>query len=100
MTVPTFNFEVLGKPMRSATEVRAQFKSADDNTQKEIITDLFGTYDSNVHAIMKSKLSEDAAGVGAVAKRHQQNDPRYKTSMTVDVKPNTMRKNMQAFRLV
>lgn len=56
MTVPTFNFTVLGKPMRSATEVRAQFAQADDSTQQDIIKDLFGTYDKHVHDIMKQKL--------------------------------------------
>ena len=58
MTVPTFNFTVLGEPMKSATEVRAQFAQADTATQQTIIKDLFGAYDRHVHDIMKQKLSQ------------------------------------------
>lgn len=100
MTVPTFNFTVLGKPMRSATEVRSMFAQADENTQKKIIQDLFGAYDEQVHNIMKSHITEDAAGVGVVASKKQRNDPRYKNSLTVDVQPGTPRKMMRALRLI
>jgi hypothetical protein len=103
MTVPTFKFTVLGEPMRSATEVRAQFKTADEDTQKEIIKDLFGSYNSQVHDIMGNKLSElseDAAAVGVIASKKQRKDPRYKTSLTVDVGPDTLRKSMRAYRLI
>jgi hypothetical protein len=58
MTVPTFNFTVLGQPMRSATEVRAQFAEADEETQRQIVKDLFGSYDKNVHDIMRQGLNE------------------------------------------
>ena len=58
MTVPTFNFTVLGEPMKSATEVRAQFAQADEATQQAIVKDLFGAYDRHVHDIMKHKLSQ------------------------------------------
>jgi hypothetical protein len=88
--------------MRSATEVRAQFKSADDATQRAIIKDLFGQYTREVHDLMMSKLtnvSEDAAGVGVIASKRQRNDPRYKTSLTVDVAPGTLNKTLRAFKL-
>jgi hypothetical protein len=45
-------------------------------------------------------LHEDAAGVGVVASKKQKNDPRYKTSLTVDVHPDTPKKNMRALRLI
>ena len=46
-------------------------------------------------------VTEDAAGVGVVAtNKKMARDPRYSTSMTVDVKPNTPRKNAKAFKLV
>lgn len=46
-------------------------------------------------------LSEDAAGVGVIAKnRRMAKDPRYSMSMTVDVKPDTPQKNARALRLV
>ena len=45
-------------------------------------------------------FNEDAAGVGVVATNKKiARDPRYSTSMTVDVKPNTPQKNLRAFKL-
>lgn len=46
-------------------------------------------------------FNEDAAGVGVVAtNKKMARDPRYSTSMTVDVKPNTPQKNLKAFNLI
>jgi hypothetical protein len=51
-------------------------------------------------AVRKGMLVEDAAGVGVVAtNKKMAQDPRYSTSMTVDVKPNTPQKNLRAFKL-
>jgi hypothetical protein len=100
MTVPTFDFTVLGQPMRSATEVRQQFAQAKDEVKQAIIRDLFGAYSNEVFAIMKNRIQEDAAGVGVVASRSQRRDPRYKNSLTVDVQPGTPRKMMRALRLI
>ena len=58
ITVPTLQFNVLGKPMRSASEFRANFAKADSETQKKMITDLFGKYDPNVDRIMSAKIIE------------------------------------------
>lgn len=60
ITVPTFEFNVLGKPMQSSTEIRSQFATADDNTKKLIIKDLFGSYNDTVYNIMSSKITEHA----------------------------------------
>jgi len=57
-TVPTLDFTVLDKPMRSATELRQNFANADDETQKQMITDLYGAYDENIHNIMRNKIKE------------------------------------------
>lgn len=57
MVVPTFNFTVLGQPMTSATQVRAQFAQADDATQQKIIKDLFGRYSPEIHSLMKHKIT-------------------------------------------
>ena len=59
ITVPTFEFNVLGKPMQSSTEIRNQFVTADENTKKLIIKDLFGTYNDTVYNIMLSKLTKN-----------------------------------------
>lgn len=46
-------------------------------------------------------LSEDAAGVGVVAKnRRMAKDPRWSHSLTKDVRPNTPNKNARALRLI
>ena len=57
-TVPTLDFTVLGEPMRSATELRRNFAKADKQTQKQMIVDLYGTYDPKVHNIMANKITE------------------------------------------
>ena len=44
--------------MKSATEFRSNFAQADTETQKEMITDLFGKYDSKVHELMSTKITE------------------------------------------
>ena len=58
VTVPTLQFNVLGKPMRSASEFRANFAKADSETQRAMITDLFGQYDSKTHSTMSQKINE------------------------------------------
>lgn len=58
ITVPTLDFNVLGQPMRSATEFRRNFAQADSDTQKAMMTDLFGRYDKRIHEIMAAKISE------------------------------------------
>lgn len=104
MTVPTFNFTVLGRPMKSATEVRQIYSSADEMKRKEIIKDLFGSYSREIEQILDSKLgatvTEDAAGVGVIAKNKKMaKDPRYSMSITRDVGYDTMDKNLRAFKL-
>lgn len=74
-TVPTFNFTVLGKPANSATQIRAQFASADEATQKKIVTDLFGKFDPTVYAIMKQKLSGGAVTEGIFDRFKKKKEP-------------------------
>ena len=42
-------------------------------------------------------IIEDGAGVGVIANAKQRNDPRYKTSLTLDVKPDTIKKAIAAY---
>jgi hypothetical protein len=51
---------VLGQPMKSATEVRAQFAAADEETKKQIIQDLFGGYSDDVYELMSGKILESS----------------------------------------
>lgn len=66
VVTPTFNFDVLGEPMKSATEVRKQFANADTNTQKEIIKDLFGSYNKSIHTLMNKKLKASQTSVSKI----------------------------------
>ena len=56
IVTPTFTFNVLGKPATSASELRKQFVSLDNNKQKEFIKDLFGKYDAAIHKLMDKKI--------------------------------------------
>lgn len=58
LVVPTINFNVLGVPMRSATEIREKFASSNESTQKKIVQDLFGSYNDSVFRIMQQKLKQ------------------------------------------
>jgi len=104
MTVPTFDFTVLGRPMRSGTELREIYASADEKQRQEIVTELFGRYTREAEQIMDNKIPaavhEEAAGVGVVAKNKKMaQDPRYSMSMSCDVGPGTPDKNLRAFGL-
>lgn len=54
--VPTFKFTVLGKPMRSATEFRAEFSQANDSKQAKMIEGLYGKYSDKIHNLMREKI--------------------------------------------
>jgi len=56
VVTPTFNFTVLGEPMKSATEFRRDFSNADLKTQAKMIQDLYGSYDKQVHRLMAEKI--------------------------------------------
>lgn len=58
ITVPTLDFTVNGKPVRSASELRAEFAASDSETQKRIITDMYGQYSPEIHQLMKAKIIE------------------------------------------
>lgn len=58
IVTPTFQFNILGEPMKSATELRKQFADADSATQKKIILDLYGKYSTKVHKLMAEKIKK------------------------------------------
>ena len=129
MTVPTFNFDVLGQPMQSGTELRKMYVAADEKTRQGIVKDLFGRYTAEAEQLLTSKLApaapkevsrpntlpktvkpaggqvvepvtEEAAGVGVVK---GSKDPRYCMATMGDqndVDGNTLNKEMQAYGLV
>ena len=52
ITVPTYDFDVLGKPMSSASEIRTHYAIADASTKRVIIAELYEAYDKGIHEIM------------------------------------------------
>lgn len=52
MTVPTFDFTVLGHPMRSGTELRKMYADSNELKRQQIVQDLFGRYTSEAEQIM------------------------------------------------
>lgn len=56
-TVPTTDFVVLGKPARSASELRSQYTKLTPKEKKLFIGDLFGKYSEEVKQIMDTKLN-------------------------------------------
>lgn len=60
LTVPTFDFNVAGDPMQSASELRAEYRNADEKKRQLIVKDLFGRYTREAEQIMNNKLSPEA----------------------------------------
>ncbi|MCX7592751.1 MAG: hypothetical protein N2235_03105 [Fischerella sp.] len=60
LTVPTFDFEVLGNPLRSASEFRRMFAAADSEQKKALVKDLFGNYSDRVFKLMSHKITENS----------------------------------------
>jgi len=56
LTVPTFDFNVMGQPMRSGTELRKLYSKADQQQRQAIIKDLFGKYTREAEQIMNNKI--------------------------------------------
>ena len=86
----------------SASAARAAAASG-DKTEFKKVTGAGRLAPQLYRAVRKGMniFNEDAAGVGVVAtNKKMARDPRYSTSMTVDVKPNTPQKNLKAFKLV
>lgn len=48
---------------------------------------------------LRKTIGEEAAGVGVIATKKQAKDPRYSTSLTKDVRPGQVKKNLKAFNL-
>ena len=54
--LPTMDFNLLGKDIRSASEIRELYKTSDDDGRKELIQDLYGSMDENIKRIFDNKL--------------------------------------------
>ena len=119
-------FTVLGKSITGATSIRDEYIKSDKLQRQQIIKDLYGKYTQEAEQIMnnsllpativkttppgnKTKLQKvsmpkeepvaECGGTGVVANKKQANDPRYSTSLTKDVRPGQIGKNLKAFNL-
>lgn len=85
----------------SASAARAAAEEGDKAEFKRITG--AGRYAPQLYKAVRKGMNifnEDAAGVGVVAtNKKMAKDPRYSTSMTVDVHPDTPQKNLRAFKL-
>ncbi len=56
LEVPTYTFNVNGKKVRSSSAIRQLYKSSDLQNRKEIIKDLYGTFNKEVFNLLNEKL--------------------------------------------
>ena len=56
VTLPTMDFDILDKDIRSASEIRYLYKSGDDTLRRNLITDLYGSFDEEIKRIFDNKL--------------------------------------------
>jgi len=57
VAAPTKEFEVLGEPATSATEIRAQYRDSDPSQRDQIITDLYGKTNKDLRRLFDAKLA-------------------------------------------
>ena len=102
----TVAFQAGDLRVTSASEIRKAWPNSSPADRAKIVTDLYPRTRGNSAAVRKvmDLLDQaiggigEAAGVGAVAKNAAQaRDPRYSTSLTKDVRPNTLNKELAAF---
>jgi len=55
-TLPTMDFSILGKDIRSASQIRELYKNSDDQGRRDLIQDLYGSMDEEVKRIFDNKL--------------------------------------------
>jgi hypothetical protein len=96
---------VLTDPSKSEEEQFAVWRrDMPDNLSDEEVKDLMLKAKQRMAAVpvskgKKSAVGEEAAGVGVIASKKQAKDPRYSTSLTKDVRPGQVQKNLKAFNL-
>ena len=54
--LPTMDFNIAGKDIRSASQIRQLYKKGDEKLRRELIQDLYGSMDEEVKRIFDNKL--------------------------------------------
>jgi len=60
MSAPTVEFELLGQPVTSATQVRKLYAASDDAKRDKILKDLYGKPSSEIRTMFDRKLSHSS----------------------------------------
>ena len=55
-TLPTMDFKILGKDIRSASQIRELYKQSDDQGRRDLIQDLYGSMNEEIKRIFDNKL--------------------------------------------
>jgi hypothetical protein len=63
---PTVNFKVKGQDADSASAIRKMYRDGNDNDRDQIITDLYGTPDSELKDIFDQQLGVNEPGEGVI----------------------------------
>lgn len=56
IVAPTENFELIGKKISSASEIRRLFSSSTPDVKRKIFTDMFGSFDEKLFKVLSDKL--------------------------------------------
>lgn len=86
------------------TEARAVWNQVrgDESLRAEYLNQMFSRDDVELGRIMDKipqTMTEDAGGVGAIARKSQERDPRYMMSLTKDVRPGETERQMRKMHL-
>lgn len=64
--VPTATFNVLGKSVQSASDIRKMYLDSNENDRQQIIADLYGTVDPGLKDLFDQRLGVDAPQEGII----------------------------------
>jgi hypothetical protein len=95
-----------GKPVdvSHGTPARAAWNAVRDNSKgrTEYLLQMFGRDDPELGRILDKipqTVNEEAAGVGVIAKKGQEKDPRYMMSLTKDIRPGEVGRQLKKMHL-
>jgi len=84
LVVPTFDFQVAGADVTSATEVRKMFIDADTTEEINIIQDLYGEYNERIHDIFIRKMNAVDAVTEAINLASRPRPPKRIINQTIN----------------
>jgi hypothetical protein len=64
--VPTATFNVMGRPVQSASDIRKMYVAGNDNDRNQIIADLYGAEDAELKNIFDQRLGINAPQEGII----------------------------------